>query len=191
MFSIPVGARTEDAVMAGILLFCNLIAFCWFAYEHRSDFSAVMTSYRRLESNEQNLDSSRLIPESNNEFVAAISASSDFESTDSEFAIDFDWKIVCTKTTLTAFVSKLPRLFYYSYYWSLLTVVLIYMYQLSCQFRYSKSELRPSHLRVYPLVFPVVSYPLIEWIILPLLKVRKTFNKLCKSLFTFILPIFV
>ncbi len=87
MFGIPIGARTEDAVMAGILLFCNLMAFCWFAYEHRSDYSAIMTSHRRLESNEQNLGSSHLISESNNELQVPMMSSSDLESTESEFVI--------------------------------------------------------------------------------------------------------
>ncbi len=185
-FGVLTGYFTNDVVMAIVLLFFNLMSFTWFAYEHYSDYRAIMasSSYRRVESNEQNINDFRLLSQSENELLAPISDYRErFESTESESVVSLNWKIVCTSDALYGLVSKLPRLFYYCYYWCLLTVVLIYMYQLSCQFRYNKEEIKPAYLRVYPLLFTVVSYPVIEWKILPELKVHKTFHKLCKFLF--------
>ncbi len=183
---ILTGYFTNDNVMAMVLLFFNLLSFSWFAYEHDSDYRAFMRPDRKVESKEQNIDDYRLVSQSENELLAPISDSTErLESSESESVVALDWKIVCTKTTFYGLVSKLPRLFYYCYYWCLLTVVLIYMYQLSCQFRYNKEEIKPAYLRVYPLLFTVASYPVIEWKILPELKVHKTFHKLCKFIFKF------
>ncbi len=170
--------------MGGLLLLFNLLSFSWFVYEHGSDYRAIMASGGRVKSKEPEIDSSRLISESENELVPPISDSiDDLESAESKSDVAFNWKRVCTSEALYGLVSKLPRLLYYCYYWCLLTIVLIYMYQLSCQFGYSKVDLNPSFLRVYPLLFTVVSYPVIEWKILPDFKLHKTFHKLCKFSF--------
>eukprot|EP01040_Poterioochromonas_malhamensis_P005628 gene5628-6048_t len=192
LFGIPTGYLTANALMAAALFLVNLLSFSWFAYEHGSDYRAIMASYGRVESKEQKMDSSRLISESENELVPPISDSKeDLESAESESEVAFDWKIVFTSQSLYDLVFKLPRLFYYTYYWCLLTVVLIYMYQLSCQFGYSKVDLNPSNLRVYPLLFTVVSYPIIEWKILPVFKVHKPIHKLSVSTFCAILSLIV
>eukprot|EP01040_Poterioochromonas_malhamensis_P007245 gene7245-7819_t len=192
LIGIPTGYRTGDIVMAAVLLLFNLLSFSWFVYEHGSDYRAIMASGGRVKSKEQKIDSSRLISESENELVVPISDSKDdLEIAESESDVVLDWKIVCTSEALYDFLSKLPRLFYYSYYWCLLTVVLIYMYQLSCQFGYSKLDLNPSYLRVYPLLFTVVSYPVIEWKILPVLKLHKTFHKLSLSTLCAVLTLVV
>eukprot|EP01040_Poterioochromonas_malhamensis_P007246 gene7246-7820_t len=189
---ILTGYFTNDNVMAMVLLFFNLLSFSWFAYEHDSDYRAFMRPDRKVESKEQNIDDYRLVSQSENELLAPISDSTErLESSESESVVALDWKIVCTKTTFYGLVSKLPRLFYYCYYWCLLTVVLIYMYQLSCQFRYNKEEIKPAYLRVYPLLFTVASYPVIEWKILPELKVHKTFHKLLLSTVCAVLSLIV
>lgn len=167
-------------MLAIILLFLNLLSFCWFFYEHR--FNAI------VESNDNRIDNSRLIGESENELMDPIADFGDdlerFESG------PINLNIVYTNENFIAFLAELPNLFFYTFYWSLLTVVLIYMYQLSCQFSYSKNDINPSYLRVYPLLFTVVCYPIIEWKILPFFNVHKNFHKLCKFLLPFIFLFF-
>lgn len=163
-------------MLAIILLFLNFLSFCWFFYEHR--FNAI------VESNDNRIDNSRLIVESENKLMDPIADfGDDLERVESG---PINLNIVYTNKNFIAFLAELPNLFCYTFYWSLLTVVLIYMYQLSCQFSYSKGDINPSYLRVYPLLFTVVCYPIIEWKILPFFNVHKNFHKLCKFLLPFI-----
>lgn len=105
-------------MLAIILLFLNLLSFCWFFYEHR--FNAI------VESNYNRIDSSRLIVESENELVDPIADfGDDLERVESG---PINLNVVYTNENFIAFLAELPNLFCYTFYWSLLTVVLIYIY---------------------------------------------------------------
>lgn len=160
--------------MLTVSLIANLMSFAWYLSQHGIDYQAFVNSRGRLISDKPELDnfSSSTGPE--NDLSKPILDGDDL-------IVDLDRNVFPSIKTITRCLSKLPQLLCYGFYWGLLTIVLIYMFQLSCQFRYSKGSINPSHLRIYPLFFSMILYPLIEWLLLPKLDVWKTYQKLCKS----------
>lgn len=159
--------------MLTVSLIVNLMSFAWFMSQHGIDYQALVNSRGRLISDKPELDNVNSSTEPENNLSIPI--------LDDDDSADLDRNIFPSINAITRCLSKLPQLLCYGFYWGLLTIVLIYMFQLSCQFRYSKDSINPSHLRIYPLFFTMILYPLIEWLLLPKLDVWKTYQKLCKS----------
>lgn len=93
-------------MLAIILLFLNLLSFCWFFYEHR--FNVI------VESNYNRIDSSRLIVESENELVDPIADFGDGLQRVESGPINLN--VVYTNGNFIAFLAELPNLFCYTFY---------------------------------------------------------------------------